>query len=279
LIVHFAFRCATATLAAVTLSTPLLAQDVGVDVKISGGQATYVPLDKAGLPPSSLPGVKFITSAQMAKMKQPTESGVFVIDGRNVPQGLPEQLRSQQYTLSPNGTLTHGNGERLAVFVHSLTYKLGNKKLGEPRGGIKRFADAIGVALVPSAHAGDPYPFDCFTTNLWAVYQLSDFHRWQQAHTFAEANGSLVDGSCGPGRPPTAIRFISVRAGFTNPAGPPPALSLRECRNCQRSSVMRQNDFGFFWPAIGSTRTNVHQINMFDPTGRGRHDVYIEWRR
>lgn len=276
---RFALRCIAAAFVAITMSTQLLAQNLGVTVKITGGQATYVPLEKAGLPSSSLPGIKFITTAQMAKMKGPTESGVFVIDGRAIPQGLAEQLRSQQFSLSPDGTLTRGDGEKLAAFVHSLTYKLNANKQGERSDSIKRFASAIGDALVPPANAGVPHPFDCFTTNLWAVYQLRDFHRWQQAHTFAEANGSLSDGSCGPGRPATAIESISVRAGFTNPPGPA-ALSRRDCRNCQRSSVMRQNDFGFFWPAIGGTRTNAHQINMFDPSGRvSRWDFYVEWRR
>lgn len=273
-----ALRLLIAALAATILTSPSLAQSPALDVKISGGQAIFVPLEKSGLPANSLPGVKFITSAQMAQMKEPKESGVFVVDGQAVPQGLAAQLKSVKYKLSPDGTLTRGDGEKLALFVHSLTYKLEEQKQGQAPGLLERFASSIGSVLIPPAHAGDPHPFNCFTTNLWAVYQLRDFHRWQQAHTFAEANGALTDGSCGAGRPATAIDTIDVRAGFTNPPLSP-AVSRRACRNCQRAQIHRQNDFGYFWPAIGSTRTNVHQINMFDPSGRRRWDFYIEWRR
>jgi hypothetical protein len=265
-------------LAVLGLSNSAMAQPQALNVKITGGQAVYVPLDKAGSPASSLPGVKFISSATMAQMKGPTDSGLFVVDGQMVPASLGDQLKSQKYRLSPDGTLTDDKGEKLAAYVHSLTYKLATKKQGELPGALDRFAAWVGNALIPPAYAGNPYPFDCFTTNLWAVYQLRDFHRWQQAHTYAEANGSLPDGTCGPGRPLTAIDSIQVRAGFTN-APSSPALTVRSCRNCQRASVMRQNDYGFFWPAIGALRTNVHQINMFDPSGRGRWDFYIEWRR
>lgn len=261
---------------AIGAGTDAQAESRQLEIKIKGGTATYVPLEKAGLPQASLPGVKFITSDAMAKMKEPTESGVFIIDAQAVPRNMPTLLKQASFSLSPDGTLTNAKGEKIALFAHSLTYRLesGQKRTEVPS--LWQFASGVFDVIVPPARAGVPHPFSCFTTEIWAVYQVSAFHRWQQAHTYAEANGAEVGGTCGPARPDTAISSIRVEAGFV---GLPAATTVTRssCRDCVRRSVSRQHDFGYFWPAIGSTRRNVHQINMYDPSGIRRWDVRIEW--
>lgn len=267
----------TMSLAALIVALPLaLAADAriqGADVKVEGSAATLVPATEARLPKDALPGVKFISSEQFKQTKGPSESGVFIVDETTIPKNLQENLKAEGYRLQPDGKAVDAKGTPVAIFVRSMTYKIDPKqKQGALPGGLGRLAGAVGDLVISPAKAGTPFPFRCFTADLFAVFDLSGFCRWQRVHTMVEANGALSDGTCGAARPPTAITSVSVRAGFL-----PRNIATRTCTNCSRASTSREVGFGCFWPAIGGTPTMRHQGNLFDRADGARLDFVVDW--
>ena len=267
----------SAVLSGLMFSFPLaLAADSPVTVlnaNVKGTGVTLTPATVAGLPKGSVQGMKFTTTEQMKKTKGPTEVGVFMVDSESIPKNLQANLKEAGYQLQADGKAVDAKGNPIAVFVSSQTYRVDPKqKSGELPNMLQRFGQAIWNFAVTPAKAGNPYPFRCYTINLYAVYDLGGFCRWQRVHTFAEADGALADGTCGVARPETRISSISVRAGFL-----PSSISRRSCPNCSRASVSRQVGYGCLWPAIGGTPTMRHQVNMFDAVDGARIDGFWDW--
>lgn len=270
---HIAF-CAWA-LTALVATTGLAEPSALVKTKISekSSSSKLVPPSVAGIPADQMPGAKLISSKDMAAMKEPLASGLYILDSEGaVPAGLDRKLKAAGLTLTPNGAVIDAKGKEKAVFVHSETYQLaGGGKQGSLPFTIERFAKNFGDAIIPSAEAADPYPFRCLTLDLFAVYERG-FCRYTQVHTYAEANGLDGAGACGPARPATRISSIQVRAGFL-----PSSISRRSCTNCSERSVMREIHHGCFWPAIGGVPTKRHQVNMIDLADGARFDGVWDW--
>ena len=241
------------------------------DSQVGGPSSQEVPAKEAGLPKGSVPGVKFITTAEMKKTQGPKETGVFIVDSDAIPRSLQANLKKGGYTLQADGKAYDAKGTPVAVFVHSETFRVASGKSGGTTSPLDRFAEAIGDAAVSKAQAGVPFPFRCETLDLFAVFDTG-FCRYQRVHTFAEANGALGDGSCGAARPATSISIISVRAGF-----PTRDITRSTCPNCSQREVSREKHYGCWWPAIGGTPTMRHQVNMFDAADGTRLDCRFDW--
>jgi hypothetical protein len=262
--------CALAIMAA--FASPVSAGNQ-TSIKSKGpGQVIKLSGDAAGLSKSALPGAQFISYDAWAKMQDVPKTGLFIVDIDFVPSTLPQQLKEEGLSLSPNGQLTDSKGNPFAVFTSGDTYKLegpaGKGKQGGLRGGLWKYAEAAvnGIAslIVTPAKAGNPHPFWCASAG-WSLRYEGGFCRSYRARTQANAWGPDAAWGC-VNAPATSITRIETRTGLGGP-GP-----VRTCDNCNQHVSTATWDIGCFWPAHGGTHSE-HFAHLFD-----RDPVYGDWR-
>jgi len=239
--------------------------------KVGGTLATPVPDREAGLPRESLPGAKFVTLAEWTKMRDIPRTGLYIVDSLNVPNGLPEDLRTAGFRLSPDGLLRDAKGKLKALFIVSHLYQ-GGLKQGSLDSRFAKFAEAAMGAVITPAQAGNPFRFACWSHAFWLEYS-DGFCRWQDLHSVADAFGPNINNTCSGPLPHTHITSIEVRASING------INAANTCTNATTCSTMAEWNIGCFWPAYGSASlSNFASLVDHDPAhGNPRGEASASW--
>jgi hypothetical protein len=241
---------------------PPLAPRPTTTLEVTGATVMKLPDENAGLPIATLPGVKLITYEDWSKMPEVPNTGLFLVETRFVPQGLPSHLEKEGLTLHENGDLLDGNKNRVTLFVNSEIYSVVPTVAAVKYGPESR--EILASALSGDSLAlADPFPFNHLS---WSLYMRYDggFCRGYHAYIIAE--------SFGPGspslRPHTRIQYMETRV----------AIDLGGTSDRDSGSnvdFMQSNadrEIGCWWPAHGQS-TGSYFANWKD----GRIDIRKAW--
>ena len=198
---------------------------------------------KAGLAPSSLPGVKFISSEEAKSFNAAEQkTGLFLVGIDFVPRELSAALKAFRYTLHRDGTLLDANGEPILAMVTSEVYLVEKKRMG-----------SLSSFFISEANAANPFPWRCYSFTPWAVYH-GGFHRWYDARTWADTYGADSSGGCSSGSPHTRVDYIYTRAAVGGWG------DSDHCFNCESEYSRDTWDVGYWWPAHGIPVTTHHAV-------------------
>ncbi len=224
---------------------------------------------EAGLPFSDFPGVKRLSSAQWARMKQIPKTGIFVVDADYVPGDFRDALKEEGYSLDGKGVLTDREGKQKAIFILPQTYEL----KGQRQGWLEQLQKYAGDTVIGDAKAGSPYQFACYSAQAWLVYDEGFCRHWD-LKTRGNAYGPKAGGGCGWPVPTTNISSIQVWAWIHGAS-----FRNSSCSNCSTKSVTATWDIGCFWPAHGGASfENYANLQDNDPAhGNPRADAYWVW--
>ncbi len=240
---------------------------------IRGTEARRLTGEQAGLPRSVLPGAKFITSDEWAKMREIPKTGLFFVDADYVPGNLEQALKQEGFSVEQGGAvLLDRERKPKAMFILPQTYELSGRPGGR-QGLLERAGKMASRALVGEAQAGSPYWFACYSAQAWLVYD-NGFCRYQDLYTQGWAYGPKAGGGCGWPVPATRISSIETWAWILGID-----FQDRSCTNCSTQSVKAHWGIGCFWPAYGSSSfENYANLRDNDPAhGNPRADAFWSW--
>ena len=242
------------------------------EVKLNSATAHEVSASETGLARDTLPGAKFITTDEWYAMKDIPKTGLYIVDRENVPNGLAQELKAQGFRLSRDGTLTDAKGRQRAAFVGGQMFASGYRRQGSL---LERIQDLARESVIPSAHAGNPYWFACWSTHYMAVYD-NGFCRSQTLTVWDDAWGPNSKGTCSGSLPHTNITNLQVRANISNADN---GGSEHICKNANHCSTTTEWDIGCWWPAYGSTELSAFWSGTDKDTAHGNpsHQASKEW--
>jgi hypothetical protein len=271
-------------------------------VRAEGADARLIDVPEAGYSFATFPGIKRVSSEELARMREIPETGLFIVDAPYVPFELLDDLRRQNYELQDDGTLLDENGDRKTMFVRPQTFEIIPRTIGpthrelqrprppsqegdddasgdrteidrimspKPRasadGLLHRLTSWLIDGLIPSAHAASPFPFKCVTWYAKWEYD-GGFCRHYRAWTGAYAWGPGITGGCSGIKPLTNIQYITAYAHAAGKTG------QDYCYNCNQEHAYAHRKIGCFWPAHGKG-SGYHYVYLVD----GTIQVFLNW--
>jgi hypothetical protein len=206
-----------------------------VTATTTGGTIIRLTGAKAGLPASTMPGVRLLSTKEFfAKYPTPDKapSGLFLLDTGYVPHRLASLLKADSLTLKADGTLVDAKGTPVTVVMN---HNVGVVTVGKKTGLLER------LGVVASAHASNPYPLE--TVDWWWLFRSnSGFCRTLRVET---GGGSWGPADARGARAHTRIEYIETRARFGSRG------DHDSCRNCDTLRSIDTEFIGCFWPASG----------------------------
>jgi hypothetical protein len=243
----------------------ILDEKTGVDLddwpkdSATGAVVKRLKGTQAGLARSRVPGVRFISSEKVRRIKvTERQTGLYLVDIDFIPRGLPAALKQFRYTLRKDGTLLDANKEPILALVTSEVYLIEKRK-----------AAGLSNLVIPTAQAANPFPWRCYSFTPWAVYH-GGFHRWYDARTWAGAYGADNSGGCSGGSPHTRIDYLYTRAAVGGWG------DSDHCFNCETEYSRDTWDVGYFWPAHGVPVTTHHAVYA-DGTFSFSRTAHLTW--
>ena len=205
----------------------------------------------AGLPLSAMPGIKTMTTRELTDLGKEPETGLFLLDMDYIPQELAEDLKTEGYSLSEDGTIDSA-GVPVTLFVKGEVFKVEyDRKDPEPEVSDGGIAKAF------------PLPWVAYSYYWWWKYE-GGFCRKYKARTRAYAYGPRV----GDTWPYTNIQMIQTRAYISSGN----KSDVDVCFNCFQEESYVSNTIGCFWPAHGNGYGS-HYIYLYDKGA----SVYRSW--
>lgn len=208
-----------------------------VQTEAIGASTISLKGEKAGLPLSTLPGVKTISTRELLALDEEPETGLYLLDTDFVPQELAEELKEAGFRLQKDGTLDSA-GVKTTLFVKAEVFQLRRKG---PNG--KELLDD------KTKSRAFPLPWAAYGYNFWWRYN-GGFCRDYHAHTRAYAYGPRA----GTVWPRTNIALIQTNV----------KTDTDVCFNCHQEGSDWSWDIGCFWPAHGGGYGS-HYLYMYDP--------------